>query len=85
MIVLAGFFIFCCVFKLKIGDGWEAPLEVHIEQELDSGVLTCPVEKFALLCKIWRKYMFFKEGFMAKFMNMNEPAVVSFHIWGKFN
>lgn len=77
--------MFCCVFKLKIGDGWEAPLEVHVEQELDSGVLTCPVENLPFYVKYKGNKYVFKEDFMAKFMNMNEPAVVSFHIWGQFN
>lgn len=70
-----------CGFKCKIGDGSETLLEIHIEQELDSGVLICPVEKFPFLCKIQREYIcIFKEGSMAKFMNMKEPDVVSFHI-----
>lgn len=77
--------MFCRVFKLKIDDGWEAPLEVHVEQELDSGVLTCPVENLPFYVKYKGNKYVFKEGFMAKFMNMNEPPVVNFHIWGQFN
>lgn len=62
--VWAGFFVLCCGFKPTVGDGLEAPLEVHVEQELDSGVLTCPVEKFSFWWKIQRKYMWFLRKFL---------------------